>query len=259
MPGEACFGIDVPLEDLARFFPQHDNGVLVRSAAVVGSVVAASLGWSQAQGLGLAEQKRHGLLVQRLLDAASADVLRSAPQHVARLLAILSMCAQDLDPASRLAGLWRRRTKTGALQLHRQEIEQLKAKLLAAMATLEGPINEAMAIRGELTALAQDLLAASLACEWLSERDEFNVEVRSALLERSLSLRKTVALAHQQALQSTESATRYDALRDRIQDAVLVALPAWLATIAAQPDEPNETQRFVARDELTSIIDRLKH
>ncbi|MFM9923578.1 hypothetical protein VLK31_11360 [Variovorax sp. H27-G14] len=262
MRGEVRLGMKAGIKELQRAFPLQGRDTLDAAAAVIGTVVAPSLGWSQAQNIGLATQKRYGALVQRLLDIASADVLRSAPQHLSRLLAILEMCSEELGPATGIGGLWWRKGKPKALEVHRNELDQLKATLSAAMSALEAPMNDVMAIRDDLAALADELMATGLACEWLSQRKEFAPEVACVLVDRALSLTKTAGLARQEELRSKATAIHLDALRDRIQDGVLIGLPTWLAgqaTLAVQPGEPNETQRFVARDELQLIIDRLKN
>ncbi len=262
MRGEVRLGMKAGIKELQQAFPLQGRDTLDAAAAVIGMVVAPSLGWSQAQNVGLATQKRYGALVQRLLDIASADVLRSAPQHLSRLLAILEMCSEELGPATGIGGLWWRKGKPKALEVHRNELDQLKATLFAAMTALEAPMNDVMAIRDELAALANELMATGLACEWLSQRKEFAPEVACVLVDRALSLTKTAGLARQEELRSKATAIHLDALRDRIQDGVLIGLPTWLAgqaTLAVQPGEPNETQRFVARDELQLIIDRLKN
>lgn len=82
--------------------------------------------------------------------------------------------------------------------------------------------------------------------------------MRNALTERALALTKTLALVRQQQEQSTATAMGLDALRDRIHDGVLNALPSWLAHLATLPPELNDTQRYVVRDELAQIIYRLK-
>ena len=259
MPGQLRVGLKVGVEALADKFPLQERRVLERAAGVLGGVAPQGLDWSQAQKLGLAAQKEYGAGVQRLLDALSADVLRAAPQHLARLLGLLQACAEDFSAAPGLMSQWLHRDKPRALELHRKEIEQLRAALANAVDALDAPMGQVMQVRGQLPDLFDHLMAASLACEWLAHGAPLDDEVRAVLAERALALAKTAALVRQQQAQSLASAESLSALRERIQDAVLIALPAWLAQRAQQPADLNDTQRFVARDALRQIIDRLKN
>lgn len=259
MPGQVRVGLKVGVEALAGRFPLQERRVLELTAGVLGGVVLQGLDWSQAQKLGLEAQKEYGAWVQRLLDATSADVLRAAPQHLSRLLGLLQACAEDFSAASGLMGQWLRKDRPRLLALHRKEIEQLRATLAASVDALDAPMGQVMQVRGKLPELFDHLMAASLACEWLAHGEPLDDEVRAVLADRALALARTAALVRQQQAQSMASAESLSALRDRIQDAVLIALPAWLAQLAHQPAELNDTQRFVARDALQQIIDRLKN
>ncbi|MEJ8851957.1 hypothetical protein [Variovorax rhizosphaerae] len=258
MAGEVRKGVQARPEDLAARFPALNKSQLSFASTLLSSVVAGAFDWSQAQDCGVALQKQYGDVVQRLLDVASSKVLRTAPQYLSRLLALLEECAQDYAPPSSIIGRWLRKDKPNALALHRNEIDELKKKLSQACVDLEQPIAEVIAIRGELSALAEQLVAASMACEWLMERDWVAEEVRAVLVDRALVLTRTAALVQEQQLLSLNSASNMDALRDRIQEGVLIALPSWLSTMASVPAD-NETQRFVARDDLRQIIDRIKN
>jgi len=261
MPGQLHVGLKVGVQALAERFPLHARPVLDMAAGVLGGVPAQGLDWSQAGRLGLQAQKEYAALVQRLLQAMSADVLRAAPQHLARLLGLLQACAEDFAAAPGLVGQWLRRDRPRALALHRGEIEQLRAALAACVDALDAPTQQVAQVRRRLPGLFDQLMAASVACEWLAQGrgPALDEDVRGVLAERALALARSAALVRQQQAQSAASAQGLAALRERIQEAVLIALPAWLAQLAAQPAELNDTQRFVARDALGQIIDRLEH
>ena len=258
MRGQIRKGLKISERDVMARFPVQPEHVAAQVVKVLGGILMDDLDWSQAQTLGVDLQREYGLLVQKLLDASSSDVTRTGPQHLSRLLAILQNCADDLNPTS-LLGSWLRKDKTPAVDLYRQEIEHLRGKLNVSMGELDVPVRQIMEVRGKLKHLSEMLTAVSLACEWLADSPSVSEEVRSVLADRMVSLTKTVGLVLQQQAQSLAMAHQLDALRDRIQDAVLIALPTWLATLASQVDELNETQRFVVRDDLRQIIHRLKN
>lgn len=257
MRGQIRVGLKVSHASVQEKFPVQPKKIVEQVAVVLRTIVLEELDWTQAQTIGIELQRDYGALVQKLLDAGSADVARTAPQNLARLLTVLQACAEDYTPTSKIGG-WLRKDKPRAVEVHRQEIEQLRARLNLSMSDLDVPVRQIMDVRGKLSHLADSLLATSFACEWLCDSQVLSDEVRSVLIERTVSLTKTAALVQQQQLQSLAAASQLDALRERIQDAVLIALPSWLATLASQPESLNETQRFVVRDDLRQIIDRLK-
>ena len=258
MRGQIRRGLKISERDVMARFPLQPEQVAAQVVKVLSCILIDDLDWTQAQTLGVDLQREYGQLVQKLLDASSSDVMRTGPQHLSRLLTILQTCADDFNPTSLLGG-WLRKDKTPAVDLYRQEIEHLRSKLNVSMSDLDVPVRQIMGVRGKLKHLSEVLTAVSLACEWLADHPSVSEEVRSVLADRMISLTKTVGLVHQQQAQSLATANQLDALRDRIQDAVLITLPTWLATLASQVDELNETQRFVVRDDLRQIIHRLKN
>lgn len=257
MPGKVLLGVRVTSAALAQRFPEQSDTTRTAASAVLATIVPATLGWADAQRIGIGLQQRYGEQVQRLLDAMAADAVRTAPQHLSRLISLLETCAEQLTPPTGI-GQWLRKDKVRPADLHSREIEQLKQRLSRIVAELEPTMAQVMKIRDDMATLAAELLATSLACEWLSDDTSLATEVRSALTERALAVTKTLALVRQQQEQSTATAMGLDALRDRIHDGVLNALPSWLAHLATLPPELNDTQRYVVRDELAQIIYRLK-
>jgi hypothetical protein len=257
MPGEVRLGVRIDAGTLARRFPQQAPHHLVAAARVIGSTPLADFGWTEAQHLGLAAQSRYGEAVQALLDVVSMDVVRKAPLQLSRLLRVLELCAEDFDPPASTVAQWLRKDRPRQTELHRREIDQLRDTLRQQAGELQAPIQAVMQVRGRLGALFDELMALGIACEWLADRPEIDEMVRGVLLERAQSVVKTAGLVKGQQAQSLATAAQLDGLRDRIQDAVLIALPSWLAQLAKLPADINETQRFVVRDDLRQIIHQL--
>lgn len=260
IPGRIRRAVGVEPDALAQRFPTADAPTLAAAVAALGTVVVESFDWIQAQRFGMELQKQYAALVQRQLEIASADVLRAAPQHLSRLLGRLEACAAELEPATDLVPQWLRRKRPGALEEHRGEIDRLATRLSASLSDLEWPIAQTIDVRDRLGALAVALVGAGLASEWLAEAPGLACgdEVREALAERALSLAKTAALARQQQLHALATANDLDALRDRVHEGVLIALPSWLAQLAGRTAAFSETDRFIARDGLDKLIERLR-
>lgn len=259
MPGQVRAGLKVDAAALSRMFSQHDAQHLEAAARVIGSIPVQDLTWSDAQNLGVAAQQLYGEHVQRLLDVASSDVVRQAPLHLSRLLQILQWCVQDFEPPAGLVGQWLRKDKPRQIERHTAEIAQLRDTLKLQATALEGPMRDVIDVRQRLQALFDELMAWSMACEWLSARGEVEEAVQAVLIDRAQALLKNAGLVQQQHAQCLATAQHIDSLRDRIQDAVLIALPSWLAQIAGLPRSITDTQRFLVRDELLQVIHRLNH
>jgi hypothetical protein len=247
------------VQALARTFPQQTEKHLAAASRIIGSVPLAGFGWSEAQKLGFSAQNQYGELVQTLLDAATMDVIRKAPVQLSRLLHILELCAQDFDPPASVVGQWLKKDRPRQFQAHKHELDQLREALKLQMLDLEAPMDKVIGVRSRLGALFDELMAQSIACEWLCTVEQIDEAARTVLLERSQALLKTAGLVKAQQTQSMAVANQLDALRDRIQDAVLLALPSWMAHLAGLPAFLNDSQRFIVRDDLRQIIQRLKN
>ena len=259
MPGQVRMGLKVEAQTLARAFAQYEEKHRLAASRIIGSIAIAHLGWNEAQKLGFTAQNQYGALVQALLEAATMDVIRKAPVQLSRLLHILELCAQDFSRPASSVGQWlKKKDKPQQFDIYRDEIDQLRLTLQAQMFDVEQPMDRVMAALGKINALFDDLVAHSIAAEWLADHNEIPEAARSALLDRSRALTKTAALVKAQQSQSLMTVNQLDALRDRIQEAVLIALPSWLAQLASLPASLNESQRFVIRDDLLQIISRLK-
>ncbi len=258
MPGEVRIGPRTDTETLARRFPQQSPHHLMLAVGLIGSTPLVGLGWAEAQHLGLATQHRYGETIQALLDLVSMDVVRKAPLQLARLLRVLELCAEDFDPLVGTVAQWLRKDRPRQIDLHRNELDQLREALRQHAVELQAPIQAVMALRGRLGTLFDELMAWGIACEWLADRSDVDELVRGVLLARAQAVVKTAGLVAVQQAQSLATADQLDSLRDRIQDAVLIALPSWLAQLAKLPESLNETQRFVVRDDLRQIIHQLK-
>lgn len=246
--------MNVELSELARMFPGIPDRLLAETKSFLSGVVVGDMNWAQAQNLGLDVQKQYGAQVERMLGAMNHDVNRQAPQHLARLLALLELCSKDFDEPKGF--VWGRKSTT-YFQDHKLEIDTLRHRLNQNMVDLETPIQIVTDIRGKFMAMVDELTVASMSCEYLAKQSSFAPEVVNVLMDRATSLQKTAALVKQQQAQSLANATTLDSLRDRIQEGVLISLPTWMANLASQPLD-NDTQRFLIRDELRQIILRLK-
>lgn len=225
------------------------------AAALLATVVPATHPVLAIETLGRGPQEGVTRLVERVLAIADDDVGRASARHVHRLLELLGELAETLKPASGLS--WRRKTLRQTLHEARPEIDSLRSLLEQSEAALVERRRKLDALDDDVRALLDQLNGALVAVAEL--RPVFSDARRSQALDaREIDLAKSVALLDSHTLQMRRLGNDLAQLAQRIRDAVLHALPSWLAVAAALPnDSPNDTERFTLMESLHSLMQRL--
>ena len=225
------------------------------AAALLSAVVPATHTVLALETLGRAPQQGVTRLVERVLAISDDDLGRSSARHVQRLLQMLAELAELLRPAGGLP--WRRKPWRQALAEARPELDALRGLLEQAEAGLVEQRRRLDALDDEARALLDQLNGALVAVAEL--RPVFTDARRSLALDgRETDLAKSIALLEGHGLQMQRLGADLGRLAQRIRDAVLHALPAWLAVAAALPhDSPNDTERFTLLEALHALMQRL--
>jgi len=253
MPGIVRQALAVPAAELAKLYPQEPSDVLQAASRALAGVVAVETGWRQVQALGLPAQERFAALADRSLALARHAALRGAQQYLGRLMQLLADCQPAFGPAQ---GFWGRRPGRAQLPTVLREIDQVRGHLRDLLPQLDALAADHDAAAEELTAVVCQLRGTALACEYLM-RPGTTVPAADRLGERALALTQAAALALGQQQLAASHRTVLDEQRGRIRDTVLTLVPAWQIQLAALPAEPNETERFSARDALETLLARL--
>ena len=244
----------VERSELARRHPGVDTAVLERAVAVLGTVTPEVFDEAACAAFGLAAQRRFGEIVDRHLKLLHDESVRSAPRHLARLHALLTEVGEALQPPGLLS--LKRESARERLNDARPEIDQLRGLLEAGIAPLTQAQAQLQQLGRDAAELFAELSALTIACDDLAER--FGGERAHALAERGLSIAKTAGLLQEHQLQTAAAARELAQLVARIHDGVLVALPAWTASVLTAADtRQTDTQRYVLRNALAELLRQL--
>jgi hypothetical protein len=248
-------GLSVDSAALRLRHPAASLAAIDHAAAWLAAVVPATHPVLAIETLGRAPQEGVTRLVERVLAIADDDVGRGGARHVQRLLELLGELAESLRPAGGLP--WRRKGLRQALAESRPELDALRRLLEQSEAALVERRRKLDALDDDVRALLDQLNGALVAVAEL--RPVFTDARRTQALDaREIDLAKSVALLDSHSLQMQRLAADLTQLAHRIRDAVLHALPAWLAVAAALPDDgPNDTERYTLMESLHSLMQRL--
>jgi hypothetical protein len=267
VPGTIRRGVEVSLRELAQRFPGALPDTLQQAERLLQDTVIETLSPAQAARWGEDAQGRYGALVDASLHIIHAPSLQASLRHVARLHALLSDVAEKwLAPARSSLMFWK--SDAGPAQvLHasQAELAQLRRHLSDALPELRTLQAELQAISAQLAPLAVQLDALSLAAHYLADAMEAGRSAAAdpraqALMQRASALAQTVLHIHSGALLRQGSQQSLDALIHRIQDTVLLALPAWMekVALASQARALNDTERYALAQQLQGLTGRLQ-
>ncbi len=265
VPGTIRRGVEVSLPELAQRFPAATPEALQHTQQLLQSTIVDTLSTAQAARWGDEAQQRYGALVDASLHITQSTTLQTSLRHIARLHALLQDMAEEwLAPAKTPLRFWKRSTGPAErLQASQGELAQLRQHLADALPALRTLQADLQGVCSEMAPLAVRLEALSLAAHYLADTLDSGADPRAyALLQRASALAQTV-LHIQGGLQLRQGSQHsLDGLIHRIQDTVLLALPAWmeqvaLATQARQLTGMNDTERYALAQQLQGLLGRL--
>lgn len=250
LPGVQRKPVAVPLPELARRFPHTEAAALQRTQGVLAGLHVQSLDASGWLRFGMAEQEELAALIRQRLQVAQEATTRSVPQHLRRLHELLSDVLEALD------GGFFRKPAAAVWADHEAEVEQLESLLGASRAALSDQLQALGQLQQPVLACSQRLEASALAAEYLL--DQVGPEAGGLLLARITSLTGSQAMLQEHRLHLEQDASRLQELMTWVQDGVLLKLPAVHAQLAGLASRPSETQRFLAAEKLTDLLQTLK-
>jgi chromosome segregation ATPase len=245
--------------DAAALHARHCNAsdrVLQLVAATLSGVVPDAYPVHAIENIARRAQESVARLVDQVLRLADEEAPRTAARHASRMLELLNDLAETLRPS---AFSWRRgKSPRARLAELRPELDSLRVQLERAESTLRASRNRFASLQIDVREAAEELEAGALSCVELREVFKDNRRLQ-AVDAREVALSKSLALLETHALQMNRMQDDFTQLADRIRDAVLHALPAWLSAVAATSDILNDTERFNLMDQLQAVIRELSH
>lgn len=259
VPGTIRRGVEVSLPELVQRFPAAMPEALQQAQRLLQATIVDTLSATQAARWGEEAQQRYGALVDASLQITQATTLQTSLRHVARLHALLQGIADEwLAPAKSPLLFWKTSAGPAALlQASQGELAQLRQHLAEALPALRSLQAELQGIGSELAPLAVRLEAQSLAAHYLADLLDSGADPRAyALLQRASALAQTVLHIHGGLQLRQGSQHSLDGLIHRIQDTVLMALPAWTekVALATQARQLNDTERYALAQQLQGLL-----
>ena len=262
MPGTIRKGLEVAAADLAVGFPAANAETIKKVIRILKGTVAEALTGVSCSQWGLHIQAEYGKLVDESLKLVSAPAVRDGMRHAGRLFILLSQIAETFkgDGSKSLLSWKKSATPIEKLDEVRVELDQLRTYLGSILGDLRTTQTRLEEINKELEQKKEELDVWSIAAQFLSEHLGASDSRAPHLLGQSLTLTKMVARITEGAQLRQSTIDEVDALADKIQEGILVTLPAWIEKVSLtfQKTSVTETERYTLREGLEEILNKLK-
>lgn len=244
--GGASAAKAVPLDTLAHRFPDAKPDMLARARAVLLSYGSGSAGRTDWLTFGVAEQSTVNAALKDQVVLLESSGRRDASTHIARLHEILTDVLSSMD-----GGFFRKSAHT-VWQQRSTEIRHLETLLNRTGSEVRRMLDGITDLNRRYAAAVEELESHYLAGQYLL--DGMNGGDTAHLLQSrltALTASQTLAQENRLILKRQEAGLRKLAVL--IQDGVLVRLPSVVTQIAALPDKPTDTDRYLAREVISNL------
>ncbi|MFC0698030.1 hypothetical protein [Paraburkholderia humisilvae] len=236
----------VPLETLARRFPDAKPDVLARARAALLGYGNAAAGETDWLTFGVAEQSTVNAALKDQVALLESPGRRDASAHVARLHEILT------DVLGAMEGGFFRKSAHTVWQQHSTEISHLETLLNRAGDELRRMLDSIAELHRRYATAVEELQSRFVAGQYLLDGMSRN-DSAHLLQSRLMALTASQTLAQENRLHLQQQEAGLRELAVLIQDGVLVKLPSVVTQIAALPDKPTDTDRYLAREALSNL------
>lgn len=256
--GVARKGVEVTREALLSCFPGTDEAVVEKSIKLLRQTVVEIITESQGLQWGMKTQQRYGELVQESLSLSSHKSIQDSNRHLNRLLNLLQEISAEFQEKDGWFGK-KKGNPWEKFQEVRPEILQLSSLLNQLLPELIRIQSSLGGIAREHSLLVIELDAEAISAKYLAEQlgtSSKHQSVVNCLMSRSLSLVQTVAQMQQGTMTRQSTIQDIEKLVSRVQDGVLVKLPAWTEQIGAYQSKSaiTETDAYTCRQQLADVV-----
>lgn len=246
LPGTQRKAIEVTLETLKSRFPGTDPKMLEQTRAVLAGVSPSTMDAVAWLAFGVREQEVVATLVKQRLALMEASSTRAIVQHLTRLQTLLK------DVLEALEGGFLKKSAVKVWEAVDGEVHQLEHLLQQACPLLLTTLDDMHRIAAKASEAGEALHANSLAAEYLF--DKVDASVGNLLTSRLTALSTSQALVLEQLQSLSLDQQRVQELMTLVQDGVLIQLPSVYSQLAGLSAKPSDTQRFLAAEKLTDIV-----
>lgn len=262
MPGTIRKGLEVTTHDLEIRFPGATPETIKRAMVVLKGTIVETLNGATCSQWGFHLQSEYTKLVDESLGLTSSASVRDGMRHAARLFVLLSEVATAFqgDGSKGMFNWKKTATPWEKLAEVRVELDQLRTYLGSILGELRTTQTRLEGISDELMDYTHELDAASIAAQFLADHLGASDARAQHLQGQSLTLAKMIAHITEGVLLRKSTIDEIDALADKIQESILVTLPAWIERIAltSQKTSVTDTERYTLRQGLEEILHKLK-
>lgn len=254
---EALLSVSIPT--LRVRFPNECEEILALTQSLLATVSLANLTVMQCAEWGMAVQSEYGRHVQAAGIFTSDRVVVSALKSMARINDILLELADAMLPQTGFAAVFKKRKDFWGIFARRsEEIAGLCAAMKAALPCLQNVCDGLTRLDEKSAGVQLQLSAGALASQYLADLVADDV-ARNALIGRSAALFQTrLRMAEADAMRDAARFT-YRSLAERIQEIILLTLPAWVERIrmlAARKNQ-DDLEFDPVRKDVSEMIERL--
>lgn len=246
LPGTQRKPLEVAYETLARRFPGTAPTLLERAQAVLAGVSPQLMDAPAWFAFGVQAQEALATLVKQRLALMESPATSGIAQHLARLQTLLQEVLDAMD------GGFLRKPVIKVWESVAGEVRQIEGLLSKAGTALAGALGDMETLTNKNRDIGDVLHANALAAEYLI--DLLDAQVGQILLTRLTALSASQALALEQVQTLTLDKQRVQELMTLVQDGVLIRLPAVYSQLAALPARLSDTQRFLAAEKLSDLV-----
>lgn len=249
LPGMVRKTLDVSVSELLKCSPNSTTAVCEKARAILAGITPDT--WSTTEWLnyGVGVQEEVAALIKERLTLLDDHTSRTIPPHLTRMHRLLNESVDSLK-----GGFMRKPSKNG-WEKNEREVKQIADLLEKGSDRLFQTLTEIDDLIKRSNDKEVDVTATSTAADYLLG---ILPQQKAELLQsRAMALLTSHALLQEHVLCLQQDAERLRELIKVVQNGVLIQLPSVITQMANTPDEPTDTQRFLAVDKLSELIQLL--
>lgn len=249
LPGMVRKTLDVPTNVLLSCSPNASTTVCEHARAILAGITPEVWGTTEWLNYGVEVQEEVADLIKERLALLDDQTSRTIPPHLSRMHRLLNEAVESLK-----GGFMRKPNKHG-WKKNEPELKQIAGLLEKGSEKLFATLSEIDSLIKRSSEKEVDVQASTTAADYLLT---ILPQQKAELLQsRAMALLTSHALLQEHVFSLQQDIERVKELIKVVQNGVLIQLPSVITQLANTPDEPTDTQQFLAVDKLSELIQLL--